>query len=420
MDGDGGSIEAAAAAAANTEDSQPPSTTQPPDVDPFACFGDDEDDDSDNDGAECDNDGANSNQQDPLTTAVPSSSTRDDNSCGVLTFHAGTEVALWHYVQQRQHDQLQQMNTRTTTTTSNTTTAMSPSTTTAVSNSTLLLSISFIIHKAQQILDHIDEFCWKRHWMMHIGAEKGVVLKDFLLECYRSHQGEAEKVLPFQILELGTYCGYSAIFLVKTLLEELLLSNSDHDNVASTSINNLIRLTTVEVVPANAQIARNMIQLAGMESFIDIVLLPAQDDYDEASTLSLPPHLPINTFNTFNHRRRIDFLFLDHDKSRYLLDLQALQQSRHIQKGTYVAADNVVFAQIDDYRQYLHDLASRGVVTTRLVEGFLEYSQSEPRTRTNNTNITNTSTRTAAEEGATATIWKDGMELSIYQQYPTT
>jgi hypothetical protein len=48
-----------------------------------------------------------------------------------------------------------------------------------------------------------------------------------------------------------------------------------------------------------------------------------------------------------------------------------------IRQGTYVAADNVVFARIDDYRSYVKHLATNGIVETKLEETYLEYSLPE-------------------------------------------
>jgi hypothetical protein len=86
--------------------------------------------------------------------------------------------------------------------------------------------------------------------------------------------------------------------------------------------------------------------------------------------------------------KTIDFLFLDHDKDAYLADLQKLEQTL-IVRGTHVAADNVIFAQIDNYRTYVNALASQGIVNTKLVEIQLEYSEPDA----------NTSNRDALRDG---------------------
>jgi hypothetical protein len=60
-------------------------------------------------------------------------------------------------------------------------------------------------------------------------------------------------------------------------------------------------------------------------------------------------------------------------KELYLADLRTLEQTKIISSGCFVAADNVVVFQIDDYRQYLSQLANMGIVETELLMGHLEY-----------------------------------------------
>jgi catechol O-methyltransferase len=93
----------------------------------------------------------------------------------------------------------------------------------------------------------------------------------------------------------------------------------------------------------------------------------------------------------------IDFLFIDHDKSMYLPDLQELEAAEMIRRGTHVAADNVVFAQIDDYRNYMKSLARKGVLETKLADTYLEYSLPE-----------------MTEHHLTPEQLADGIELSVY------
>jgi hypothetical protein len=61
----------------------------------------------------------------------------------------------------------------------------------------------------------IDDFCWNRQWMMHMGLQKADVVINYALEksiqLYRHH----EKRQPFIVMELGTYCGYSTIMIAQ-------------------------------------------------------------------------------------------------------------------------------------------------------------------------------------------------------------
>jgi len=266
--------------------------------DPFACFDDDVSDTAD-------------------SGVVPPTLPRDpslqaairDPDCGVLAFHAGTEQALLTHVQNK------------------------------------------LISKEQQtpeaVLQAVDDFCIERHWMMHCGPEKAIILKDFLKQCV----GAADKNHTRKVVELGTYCGYSSIMLCKALLQMNEVSS--------------FHIYSVEVNPQHARVAKRLVQLAKLDQYITVLLLDTEGT--ESGLASLLQTKLVDD--------KIDFLFLDHDKDAYLADLQRLEQARLIQTGTYVAADNVIFAQIDNYRTYMKLLASQGVVETRLVESRLEYSE---------------------------------------------
>ena len=71
---------------------------------------------------------------------------------------------------------------------------------------------------------------------------------------------------------------------------------------------------------------------------------------------------------------RIDFLLMDHAKHLYLDDLRDLEGAGMLGAGSRVSADNVVFNQLDAYRDHMLKLKSRGVVESRLEEMNLEYS----------------------------------------------
>ena len=68
--------------------------------------------------------------------------------------------------------------------------------------------------------------------MMHIGNEKATILQKFVIECLQEKNKNKNKFddqpktttdnddnNQLVFLELGTYCGYSSIFFVKTILD---------------------------------------------------------------------------------------------------------------------------------------------------------------------------------------------------------
>jgi hypothetical protein len=263
------------------------------------------------------------------------------------------------------------------------------------------------------------------------------------------------------------------MFLVKTVLKEMLKQfkqssaaasaltttteslsvqqqqqqqNDDDDSqylFRSTSV----RLVTVEVVENHAKIAKELIALAKMEPYIEIIV-NRNDDLAEALQ-QLPNTILgsdsdvacINPSINTTPIPMVDFIFLDHDKSRYLSDLQCLERLsavsssassttttptssiRLIHQGTYVAADNVIFAQINDYRDYLQHLAQLGIVQTRCQDGlYLEYSHDEDVTGSGATtgNNNNNNNRNASDKNMPTCqpppeiLYRDGIELTVY------
>lgn len=236
-----------------------------------------------------------------------------DPDCGVLAFHAGTEQALLLHVQNQLNLPEEQ----------------SP----------------------ESVLQTIDDFCIERHWMMHCGPEKATILKEYCRQCVASRSPASKQ---FVLVELGTYCGYSSIMLSQALQEMSDLSS--------------FHVYTVEVNPAHVAVAEAMIRLAKLVKNITVVYLDLNGIMKDENQLS-------NLLRSKLGEATIDFLFLDHAKDAYLSDLQQLEKSGLVASGTYVAADNVVFAQIDEYRTYVKLLASQGIVETQLVESRLEYSE---------------------------------------------
>jgi catechol O-methyltransferase len=274
----------------------------PSNDDPFACFGDDDDDDDDDD-------------QSTYSETTPAASKQRDAECGVLAFHAGTERALVAYVenalQLAEHEYEHEYEYE---------------------------------HSCESVISAVNKFCMERHWMMHIGTDKAAVLQQFLTQCLA-----ATRSTPVQVVELGTYCGYSAIILGQTLQKA---GRTD------------CHIYTVEVNPQHAVVASRLVQLAKLDKLISVLL---REEKSDLVNDVLKPRLLLG-------EKKIDFLFLDHDKDAYLTDLKQLERSLLCVKS-YVAADNVVFAQIHDYRNYVNGLAAKGVVETKLVEIQLEYSE---------------------------------------------
>jgi catechol O-methyltransferase len=191
----------------------------------------------------------------------------------------------------------------------------------------------------------VDYFCTRRQWMMHIGPEKSKIMMSFLKERLRQ---PIDNDAPFHIVELGTYCGYSSLCMIQAAME-LNMHNSVH-------------ITSIDINAATQQgVAGKILTMAGQSHRVALVVRPP----DQTRLGALLQ----------GRMTKIDFLFIDHAKELYLQDLLELEQSGLIQKDTAVCADNVVFFQLNDYREHLRSLMERGIVETKLVSDniYLEY-----------------------------------------------
>ncbi|XP_043548662.1 transmembrane O-methyltransferase homolog [Chiloscyllium plagiosum] len=87
----------------------------------------------------------------------------------------------------------------------------------------------------ENILSTFDTWCYHSEYLSNVGPEKGKILERLISEN-----------VPLTLLELGTYCGYSAVRMARNL---------------SLSA----RLYTVEMDKGNAAVAEKIIRLAGFD-----------------------------------------------------------------------------------------------------------------------------------------------------------
>jgi predicted O-methyltransferase YrrM len=208
---------------------------------------------------------------------------------------------------------------------------------------------------------------------MHCGPQKGVVLEEFLLERYRAHQRQQQQQpppQPFVVVELGSYCGYSSIRMARAL-----------SSLSSSTETNDFRIYSIDVQPKLLRIATEMTRLAGLDHCISFHLLRKNTSLhhllqeilgadEEGGNRSEQQGTKDDTTVKMVH-----FCLLDHAKDLYLSDLLQLERHGHLRQGSAVAADNVIFARIDDYRRHVQSAA---YISTRLVAGPLEYQDEIP------------------------------------------
>jgi hypothetical protein len=174
------------------------------DDNPFACFDNDTNDQDDDDnkagqvannknpntrlgfGVEHLDSNSNSNNNNKNYHSSATAKRRNDNNCGVMRFHIGTESALLQHIRMKLFTE--SANHRSS--------MASIRPVDAVISASLALSqqqqqqqqqqMEDIIQRAERILSWMDDFSWERHWMMHIGPSKASVLERFLIECFHS------------------------------------------------------------------------------------------------------------------------------------------------------------------------------------------------------------------------------------------
>ena len=160
----------------------------------------------------------------------------------------------------------------------------------------------------------IDDFCATQSIMMNVGDEKGEIL-----------DRAVHRSAPRRLLELGTYCGYSALRMARVMPPGA-------------------RLYSIEFSPANAAIARRIWEHAGIGDRVTVLVGTLGDGGTTIGRL--------RTEHGFTDRS-VDFVFVDHDKSAYLPDLERILTERWLHPGSVVVADNVRVPGAPAYRAYL-------------------------------------------------------------------
>ncbi|XP_034781399.2 catechol O-methyltransferase-like [Acipenser ruthenus] len=159
------------------------------------------------------------------------------------------------------------------------------------------------------VLNAIDKYCSQQEWAMNVGDEKGLILDRVLQEAS-----------PSLVLELGTYCGYSAVRMARLLKQGA-------------------QILTVEFNRDNADIARQVLEFAGVKDKVQIL-----EGSSEEVIRQLQKKHAVDT---------VDFIFIDHWKDRYLPDTKLMEELGLLRKGTVILADNVIFPGAPDFLQYV-------------------------------------------------------------------
>eukprot|EP01100_Stratorugosa_tubuloviscum_P013772 TRINITY_DN708_c1_g1_i1.p1 TRINITY_DN708_c1_g1~~TRINITY_DN708_c1_g1_i1.p1 ORF type:complete len:231 (-),score=108.62 TRINITY_DN708_c1_g1_i1:880-1572(-) len=184
----------------------------------------------------------------------------------------------------------------------------------------------------EAVIKSVDDFCWQQHWMMHVGNEKGAIVDNII-----------KRFSPRVLLELGTYCGYSA-----TRFARLLPENG--------------KLFTVDIFAQPA--ARRITQHAGVANKIHFSIGKAEEVLPRIKQIIL----------TEANSETVDLVFIDHSKKDYLPDLLRIEQAGLLRSGSVIVADNVVVFGINDFLQHIQ--SSGKYSNQEMFYASLEYDKS--------------------------------------------
>lgn len=185
---------------------------------------------------------------------------------------------------------------------------------------------------AKDVISVIDEYAYNQSFLINVGDEKGAILDAAVAEAR-----------PKRILELGTYCGYSALRMA----------------VAAPDV----RIFSIEFNADNAAIARRIHEHAGVGGRITVVVGSLGDGGKTLAALK-----QTHGFGPGS----VDLVFIDHAKEAYLPDLQRILGEGWLHPGSAVVADNVRFPGAPEYRKYMQENEGR-VFRTVEHETHVEY-----------------------------------------------
>jgi catechol O-methyltransferase len=169
------------------------------------------------------------------------------------------------------------------------------------------------------VIATIDTFAYQKSFLINIGDEKGALL-----------DAAVRRARPGRALELGTYCGYGALRIARAAPEAKVYS--------------------VELAEANAEVARRIWTHAGVADRVTCVVGTIGDGGATLDRLSEEHGFAADA---------LDFLFIDHDKSAYLADLQSILARGWLRRGSVVVADNILVPGAPAYRAYMKQQQGR-------------------------------------------------------------
>jgi catechol O-methyltransferase len=183
-------------------------------------------------------------------------------------------------------------------------------------------AVEYVLQNAQagdldDVLAAIGRFAHEKAFLVNIGDEKGALL-----------DAAVQRANPKLALELGTYCGYSALRIARAAPAAKVYS--------------------VEKAAANADNARRIWAHAGVADRVTCVVGAIGDRGRTLDTLANEHAFDSGT---------LDFVFLDHFKLAYVPDLRSILGRGWLHAGSIVVADNCGWPP--QYRKYMHQQRGR-------------------------------------------------------------
>jgi catechol O-methyltransferase len=166
----------------------------------------------------------------------------------------------------------------------------------------------------EDVIRTIDRFAYEKSFLMNVGDEKGELLDNAV-----------KRAEPKLLLELGTYCGYSALRTVRAMPADA-------------------HLVSIELNADNAAIARQVLEHAGVADRVTIVHGTLADAGQTITKL--------NSLHGFA-REKLDFVFVDHAKEAYVPDLERILSEGWLHRGSIVVADNVKLPGAPEYHAFM-------------------------------------------------------------------
>jgi len=176
----------------------------------------------------------------------------------------------------------------------------------------------------EDVLRALDRFAREVRFLMSVGPEKGPLMAELLDPLSENAR----------VLELGAYCGYSAILIAQRLGPGG-------------------RLVSVEKDPVAAEVARANVAYAGLSERVEVI---------QGASESVIPTL----------EGPFDLVFLDHWKDLYEPDLRRLEAGGLLRPGSTVVADNV--GEVFGAARYLDYVRSCGRYDSENRPAMVEYS----------------------------------------------